>query len=118
MMDGMVTADTVRELALALPETEEKLAWGLPTFRVRGKIFCSLSDDDESMGFKVSKEERAELVAADPDKYFFIPSHDTNFNFARLRLAAVDADELREVITEAWRMTAPKRLARDHDAGT
>lgn len=112
----MVTAETVRQVALALPETEEKLAWSMPTFRVRGKIFCSLSDDEESMGFKISKEERAELVAAEPEKYFFIPSHDANFNFARLRLAAVEVDELREVITEAWRLTAPRRLAHNYDA--
>lgn len=115
MDEPVVTADTVRAMALSLPETEEKLAWGMPTFRVRGKIFCSLSDDDESMGFKISKEERGELVAAEPDKYFFIPSHDANFNFARLRIAAVDADELREVIVEAWRRTAPKRLAASYD---
>lgn len=111
----MATADDVRDLALALPETTEKLAWGQPTFRVRDKIFVSLSDDEMSMGFMVDKEERASLIAAEPAKFFMNPTHDANFNFARVHLAAVDRSELAEVIEDAWRYRAPKRLARSYD---
>lgn len=112
----MTDAEDVRRLALALPETEERLAWEQPTFRVRGKIFVSLSDDEKSMGFKLPREERAELIAAEPAKFFLIDGHDTNFNWARVRLAAVDEAELYEVIVEAWRRTAPKRLAAAFDS--
>ena len=107
----MVTVDDVRRIALSLPETEERATHGMPAFRVRGKIFASVADDDASMGFKIGQDERAELVAAEPEKYFFIPTHDTRYQWARVRLAAVDEDELREVVRESWRRAAPKRLA-------
>jgi YjbR len=60
-----LAAEDVRAIALPLPETAEKPAWGRPTFRVRGKIFAGLSEDDTSVGVKCPKEERAELIAAD-----------------------------------------------------
>jgi len=103
-------------MALALPEATERPAWGQPAFRVRDKIFVALSKDETSMGFKVPKEERAELIAAEPEKFYFIEGHDNTYNWARVRLDTVDTDELAELITEAWRRTAPKRLVQDYDA--
>ncbi|MFV5995525.1 MmcQ/YjbR family DNA-binding protein, partial [Streptomyces sp. NPDC056231] len=52
----MTTADDVRMIALALPDTAEKLAWGQPTFRVAGKIFAALGDDDATMGVKTDRQ--------------------------------------------------------------
>lgn len=107
----MVTAEQVREVALALPETTEKMAWGQPTFRVRNKIFVSLSDDDTAIGVKVPREERADLIAAEPEKFFMKAGHDDNYDWMRVRLAAIDRDELRTILVDSWRQVAPKRLA-------
>lgn len=110
------TADDVRREALALPETSEKPSWGRPTFRVGGKIFAALGDDDASMAFKCPREERAELIAAEPDKFFLRPGHDDNFDWIRAHLAAVDdLDELRAMLVDAWRLAAPKRVAKAYD---
>jgi hypothetical protein len=111
----MVTAKDVRRLALSLPEATERPAWNQPTFRVRDKIFAALSRDGESMGFKVSKEERAELIAGEPGKFFFIDGHDNNYNWARVRFDSVDTEELGELIVEAWRRTAPRQLVKAYD---
>ena len=111
----MATADDVRRIAFALPEVEEKLAWGQPTLRVRGKIFASLSDDEESMGFRFPRDEREEMLAAEPDKFFVIRGHDDRFNWLRARLPAIDEDELREIVVDAWRSAAPKRLAASYE---
>ncbi|MEV0280685.1 MmcQ/YjbR family DNA-binding protein [Streptomyces sp. NPDC050610] len=111
----MPTAEDVRAIALSLPETQEKLAWGLPTFRVGGKIFASLADDDASVGVKCPKEERAELIAAEPQKFFLRPGHDDNYDWLRVRLTAVeDAGELRAILADSWRQVAPRKIADAH----
>ncbi len=113
----MADAEDVRTIALSLPEAAEKLAWGAPTFRVRGKIFAALSDDDASMGVKCPITDRDELIAAEPEKFFMRRGHDDNYAWLRVRLAAVeDLDELRAIITDSWRQAAPRRLADTLDA--
>ncbi len=114
----MATAADVRRLALGLPQTSEMPAWMQPTFRVRDKIFASLSSADPDaveMGFAIDKQERLELIASEPEVFFLKDGHDENYNFARVRLAHIDVDELTEVITDAWRRIAPVGLRRQFD---
>lgn len=109
------TAQDVRLIALSLPESSEKPAWGMPTFRVSGKIFVSLADDDSSIGVKCPKEERAGLIAAEPEKFFVRAGHDDRYAWIRVRLAAVrDEAELRSILTDSWLQAAPKRLVAAH----
>jgi hypothetical protein len=105
----MSTEDDVREIALALPETTEKAAWGMPTFRVRNKIFASLSPS-HGPGIRISQEERSGLVRADPAKFYWT-DHDAKFGMMRLHLEAIETDELRELLTDAWRLVAGPRLS-------
>ncbi|MFJ6049717.1 MmcQ/YjbR family DNA-binding protein [Streptomyces sp. NPDC092307] len=109
------TAHDVRLIALSLPDSTEKLAWGMPTFRVGGKIFVSLADDDSTIGVKCPKEDRAELIAAEPEKFFLRAGHDDNYAWIRVRLAAVTNEaELRSILTDSWLQAAPKRLIAAH----
>ncbi|QGV77533.1 MmcQ/YjbR family DNA-binding protein [Streptomyces ficellus] len=114
----MATADDVRRIALSLPGAVEKLAWGMPTFRVEGsggKVFASLDDDDRVMGVKCPKEDREELIAAEPGKFFIREGHDDNYAWMRVRLAALDdEDELYAVLADSWRQAAPRRLLAAH----
>ncbi|WP_030159754.1 MmcQ/YjbR family DNA-binding protein [Streptomyces sp. NRRL S-244] len=110
-----VTAEDVRMTALSLPDSSEKLAWGMPTFRVGGKIFAALGEDDASIGVKCPKEDRAELIAAEPEKFFIREGHDDNYAWLRVRLAALEgAAELRAILIDSWLQAAPKRLAAAH----
>lgn len=110
-----LTAADVRSAALSLPDTTEKLAWGQPTFRVAGKIFASLGEDDTAMGVKCPKEDRAELIATEPEKFFLKDGHDDHYAWLRVRLAALeDAEELAAILTDAWRQVAPRRLPAAH----
>ncbi|CAH9415917.1 hypothetical protein AMK14_18880 [Streptomyces sp. TSRI0445] len=113
--DATITAADVRSAALSLPDTTEKLAWGQPTFRVAGKIFASLGDDETSMGVKCPREDRAELIAAEPEKFFVREGHDDHYAWMRVRLAALeDAGELAAILADSWRQVAPRRLAAAH----
>ena len=112
----MVSATQLRELALGLPGAEERETWGHPTFRVRDKIFSSMSDDAAIATVKASPEDQAVLVGNDPET-FGIASHVGRYGWTTIRLDRVDPDELRELVVEAWRRTAPKRAVAAFDKG-
>ena len=60
----MTTADELRRVVLSLPEAEERVTWGHPTFRVRDKMLAALSDDGSEASVKATRQEQAALVAA------------------------------------------------------
>jgi hypothetical protein len=111
----MVTADDVRKEALALPRTTEKIAWGMPTFRITGgRMFATLPDDETSFAVRCPKIERDELALAEPEK-FWIADHEAAFAWIRVRIAALDdLEELRVILRDSWRQAAPARLAAEH----
>jgi hypothetical protein len=103
----MATFDTVRALASALPGVEESTSYGTPALKVAGKLFARLLEDGERVA--VYSHERDALLAGDP-LAFSVPEHYRNHPMVVVTLVAVDADELREVLTDSWRIRAPKRL--------
>ncbi|MEU9185713.1 MmcQ/YjbR family DNA-binding protein [Streptomyces sp. NPDC048484] len=106
----MQDADDVRRICLSLPDTVEKIAWSMPTFRVAGKMFATLPEEETSMAVRCPKAERDELALAEPDK-FWIADHEAGSAWVRVRLAALqDADELRDILADSWRQAAPTRL--------
>lgn len=120
----MSTLEDARRLALALPDTDEKLSWGHPMFRVRGKGFVwerPLRAKDRAelgesapagpiLGVRIADvAERPSLIAAQPEVYFTI-EHFANHPAALVRLDAVDDALLREIVEEAWLLMAPVRL--------
>jgi hypothetical protein len=110
----MITADELRRAALSLPEAEERETWGHPTFRVRDKMFATLADDGRWAGIKTTKEEQTALVAAAPET-FGVPAYVGRHGWVSVELATADPAEVRELVTEAWRQIAPKRLVAAHD---
>jgi hypothetical protein len=110
----MVTADDVRTVALSLPRTEEALVRDQVKFRVGRIVYVALSRDERSMGFGFPKEERAALVAAQPEKFFMPIPSDMRYNWVRVWLDAIDLTEMRELVVDAWRMVVPKRIAAEY----
>ena len=107
----MVEVDSVRRIALSLPRTHEALVRDRVKFRVGRIVYLALSADETVLGFAFPKAERAALVAAEPDKFLMPLGADERFNWVRVRLAAIDETELRELVVEAWRMVVPKRVS-------
>jgi hypothetical protein len=111
----VITPEEVRQLALSLPEVEERETRGYPTFRVRNKIFVTLSASDRTASFKTSLENQEELIALDPET-FRVASYTGRFGWTRVQLSRVDHDLMRELVIEAWRRIVPKRLVAAYDA--
>ncbi|MGC9537118.1 MmcQ/YjbR family DNA-binding protein [Streptomyces sp. UG1] len=110
----MATVEDVRRLALTLPRTEEHLIRDRVKFRIGRTVYLALSRDETRLGFAFPKEERAALVAAEPAKFSLPRACDLRYNWAQASLAALDLPELTELVTEAWRMCVPAKVARAH----
>ena len=108
----MVTVDDVRALAETLPRSYEVLVRDRVKFRVGQMVYVAFSRDEETMGFGFPKEERAALVTSEPDKFLLPPESDLRFHWVVVRLAAIDVDEMQELVLGAWRMVVPKKVAR------
>lgn len=107
----MVTVEEVRSLALRLPRTTEGLAGGRVKFRVGRIVYLSFSRDETVMGFAYPKEERDWLVGGEPAKFLQPVKSDLRYNWVLVRLAAIEAAEMRELVLDAWRMVVPARVA-------
>lgn len=107
----MVGWDTVREIALSFPEVEES-GEGRTAFRVRGKLFAwaARERDGGGLGIRVDREEKQLILDSNPDVYFSSPHYD-GWPGVQIRLEAVDPEELRMRLEDAWLIQAPKKLA-------
>ncbi len=103
------TPDDVRAVALALPETTERPAWDMACLRVNDRIFASMPPDETWVAVRVGDGENRALAAERP-AVFSVPHHYRNSPMVVVQLAAVDRQELAELLTEAWRLRAPARL--------
>ena len=113
-VSGMVTVDDVRAVARRLPRSEEHLIYDRVKFRVGQIVYVALSADETEMGFGFPKEERDALIGWEPHKFFRPVPSDERFRWVRAWLAELDETEMRELVTEAWRMCVPKKVAREH----
>jgi hypothetical protein len=104
------TEEDVRAIALALPETEERPSYGTPGFRVKDRLFARMREPDVLVLRLTDEGEKDFLIRAEPGKFFSTPHYDGHPSVL-VRLEAVDREELRELLTDAWRARAPKRLA-------
>ncbi len=106
-----VTIDDVRAWALSLPRTEEHLIRDYVKFRVGRIVYATVSPDETILGFGFPREERAALMAAEPDRFLLERRSDQRYNWIDARMATLSRAEAREFINDAWRMVVPKRIA-------
>ena len=109
--DTPVTIHDVRAWALSLPRTEEHLIRDYVKFRVGRIVYATVSPDETILGFGFPREERAALIAAEPDRFLLERRSDLRYNWIDARMATLTRAEAREFIHDAWRMVVPKRVA-------
>src|SRR5689334_18279008 len=110
----MVTVDDVRRLALSLPRTTEHLIHDRVKFRVGQIVYIAFSRDETVLGFAFPKEEREALIASDPVKFHLPRLSDQRYHWVDAAAAALEPDEMRELVIDAWRMVVPKGVAAAH----
>ena len=106
-----VTVDEVRALAVTLPRSSEVFVRGRLKFRIGKIVYLSFSRDGETMGFAFPKEWRDALVGAEPEKFSLPDESDMRFHWVHVRLAAIDVEEMQELVEGAWAMVVPKSVA-------
>jgi hypothetical protein len=112
----VVTVDEVREFARTLPRSSEAFVRGRIKFRIGRIVYLSFSRDGEVMGFAFPKDWRDALVESDPDKFSLPGQSDMRYHWVHVRLAAIDAGEMRELVEDAWAFTVPKRVVEEYSA--
>jgi len=105
-----VTAEDVRDVALTLPRAYEAWVRNSRKFRVGQIVFAAVSPDETLLGFGFPREEREGLVAGEPDKFQLPRASDMRYQWVVARMEALDLDELRELVTDAWAMCVPKKV--------
>jgi hypothetical protein len=115
-LPGVATEADVRKIALSLPETSEKPWFNAPGFRVKDKGFLRIRSEAEGglVVFVSDLGEKEALLQSDPKKFFTTPHYD-GYPTVLVNLKAVGVRELRELITESWRLKAPKRVLQAFD---
>jgi hypothetical protein len=113
----MPTWEDVVALGTRFPGVEEGTWFGTPALKVSGKGgMCRLRTDPDALVLRVTDlGEREALLQGQPDVFFSTPHYDGH-PYVLVRLEAVDPEELAELIEDAWRLRAPKRLVAQHDA--
>ena len=112
----------LRKLCLALPEAHEVIAWGEPTFRVKNKLFAMYADAGNHHGagrpavwIKADAGNQSIMIRAAPDR-FFVPPYVGPSGWVGVWLdEQPDWDELAGLLSDAWRLAAPKRLLRQEE---
>jgi hypothetical protein len=106
-----VTIDDARAIAATLPRSYEALVRDRIKFRVGSLVYAAFSRDETIMGFGFPREEREALVASEPHKFLMPSLSDMRYRWVQVRLDAIDVDELRELLVEAWSMCVPKKVS-------
>ena len=108
---GVVTIDDVRTVVRDLPRSYEVLVGGRVKFRVGRIVYLDFSRDQSIMGFAFPREWRPVLVSSAPEKFMLPITSELRWNWARVRLAAIDEPEMRDLVLDAWAMVVPKSVA-------
>ena len=112
----MVTLDDVRELASTLPRSYEAFVRGRVKFRVGRIVYLAFARDETMMGFAFPKEWRDALVQSEPEKFLLPRQSDLRYNWVVVRLDAIDEEEMRELVVDAWAFVVPQRVVDDYAA--
>ena len=110
-----VTVDDVRAVAAPLPRAYEVVVRDRVKFLVGRIVWLAFSRDETTMGFAFPREEREALVASAPETFLMPERGDLRYHWVVARMDALDLDEMREIVVDAWRMVVPRRVAQDYD---
>ncbi|MEO5947261.1 MAG: MmcQ/YjbR family DNA-binding protein [Chitinophagaceae bacterium] len=107
----MVSIQTVRKLALAFPETDEHPHFERKAFRVKKKIFATLSEKDKSINLKLTLEDQSVFSAFDKEVIYPVAGGWGRMGYTTVNLKKVNLAMFKDALTVAYCTVAPKTLA-------
>jgi len=106
----MVSRAQVAKIVLSYPGAEEGTSYGYPSYKLAGKFFTRLREEDDSLVMIVgSIDERDMLLESDPS-VFHITDHYKNYPDVLVRIAKIDEKTLRGMLERRWSTIAPKKI--------
>ncbi len=111
----MPTWDDVVALAQRLPEVEVTTWFATPSLKLRGKGMCRLRTGPDALVLRVLDVEDAQALSRGQPEVFFSTPHYDGHPYVLVRLDAVEREQLAELLEDAWRIRAPKRLIAEYD---
>jgi hypothetical protein len=109
-----MTFEDVRAIALELPGVEETAGYGAHAFAVRKKQFLRFREEDQVLVLRTDAYEREHLLSTAPS-VFFVDDRIRQHPWVFARLAAADPVQLAELVRDAWRRVAPRRMVEAFD---
>ena len=107
-----ITFDVVREIGLALPDVEDGSTCGAFALKVRGNLVaCTAihkSAEPDSLMVRIDFDQRAALLAEAPETYY-VTDHYVNYPAVLVRLSRIQMDEMRDLLSSAWRFVTSKK---------
>ena len=112
----MPTWEDVIAIGSRFPGLEPSTSYGTPSLKVRGKFVCRLRTNPDALVIRVvDMGEREALLQGEPEAFFSTPHYD-GYPAVLVKLERVDPIELAELIEDAWRLQAPKRLVAAYES--
>ena len=112
MPKNTIDFNTVRRIALSLPDVEDSTIYRSPALKVRGKLLACIpihrSAEPDSVAISIDFDRRAEMLATAQDVYY-LPDHYANYPIVLVRLARIHADALPDLVSMAWRFVTTKK---------
>jgi hypothetical protein len=112
----VVTIGDVQAFARTLPRSSEALVRGRVKFRIGRIVYLAFSRDGSTMGFAFPKQFREALVESEPEKFSLPSASDMRYHWVHVDLAAIEAEEMRELVEDAWAFCVPKKVAEEYAA--
>jgi hypothetical protein len=112
----VVDVEDARAVAAGLPRSYEAYVHGRLKFRVGRIVYASFSRDGAVMGCGFPKEWRQAAVDEEPEKFSLPSEHDMRYQWIHVKLEAIEADELRDLVENAWAMCVPKSVYEEYAA--
>jgi hypothetical protein len=110
-----VTFDVALSLATSLPDVTESLSYGTRSMKVGKVLMARLKEDGETLVVKMDLVSRDYILREQPD-IFYLTDHYRDYPYVLVRLKQIDKARLRDILEDAWRLAAPKRLVATWDA--
>jgi hypothetical protein len=110
--------DDVVEIGERFPGVEVSTSYGRPALKVAGKFMCAVRENPDAFVFRVlDVPDQQALVQGEPDVFFTTPHYD-GWPYVLVRLDTVSAQQLAELVEDAWRIRASKKLVSEYERAT